>query len=150
MTLFFVLRLVHFAAMIVWLGGGLSIPVALDIRRTLARGVVHGDGLVARLSAITTMVIPAGLTTFFTGLGLVYMRGGFGAVPPRIHVAMGLTLGIFAIGALGGRPALLRLEAAVKARDQAGADAAGRRFVRCVHGEDVLRLASLALMVLPI
>jgi uncharacterized membrane protein len=150
MTLFFLLRLLHIAAVIVWLGGGLSIPVALDIRRTLARGVGQGAGLVERLSATTAMVIPAGLTTFCTGLGLVLMRGGFGAVPPRIHVGLGLTLGIFALGALVGRPALRRLAAAVEAEDQAAADAAGRRFARCVHCEDVLRLGALVLMVLPV
>ncbi|MEO5725963.1 MAG: hypothetical protein ABI134_32650 [Byssovorax sp.] len=150
MTLFFLLRLLHIAAMILWLGAGLSIPVALDIRRSLALGIAHGEGLVARLSTTSALVIPAGLTTFLTGLGLIFLRGGFSAVPRRIHVAMALTLAIFAIGALRGRPALLRLAAAVKQGDQAAAEAAGRRFTFWVRCEDVLRLSTLALMVLPI
>ena len=64
MTLFFLLRLLHLAAMILWLGVGLSIPVALDIRRSLALGIAQGEGLVTRLSTISALVIPAGLTTF--------------------------------------------------------------------------------------
>jgi hypothetical protein len=150
MTLFFLLRLLHLAAMILWLGAGLSIPVALDIRRSLALGIGHGEALVARLSTISMLVIPAGLTTFLTGLGLIFLRGGFGAVPRRIHVAMVLTLAIFGIGALLGRPALLRLASAVKRGDLEAAKAAGRRFTFWVRCEDVLRLSVLVLMVLPV
>lgn len=83
MTLFFLLRLLHLAAMIVWLGVGLSIPVTLDIRRSLALGIAHGKGLVAR-------------------------------------------------------------------GDQQEAEAAGRRFTFWVRCEDVLRVSTLALMVLPV
>lgn len=150
MTLFFLLRFLHLAAMILWLGGGLSIPVVLDVRRSLALGIGHGEALVARLSTTTALVIPAGLTTFVTGLGLIFLRGGFGAVPPRIHVAMAMTLAIFGIGALLNRPALLSLAAAVKRGDLEEAEAAGRRFTFWVRCEDALRLSILVLMVLPI
>lgn len=150
MTLFFLLRLLHLTATIIWLGAGLSIPVAFDIRRSLARGIAHGEDLVARLSTITAIVIPAGLTTFLTGLALISLRGGFSAVPRRIHVGMALTLSIFGVGAFLGRPALLRLGAAVKRGDLAAAEAAGQRFTLWVRCEDLLRLATLALMVLPI
>jgi len=81
MTLFFLVRLPHLAAMILWLGGGLSIPVARDLRRSLALELGHGEALVARLSTITAQVIPAGFTTLLTDLHFeVLPIGLFGLV----------------------------------------------------------------------
>ena len=41
-VLYSFLRLLHFAAIILWVGGGFSLPVIADVRRTLALGSEHG------------------------------------------------------------------------------------------------------------
>ena len=75
------LRLLHFAAIILWVGGGFSLPVVADIRRTVALGRAHGSALHARLVTATRLVAPAAVVALLTGVALIQLRGGFGAVP---------------------------------------------------------------------
>jgi len=75
------LRLLHFAAIILWVGGGFSLPVVADIRRTVALGRAHGSALHARLVTATRLVVPAAVVALLTGVALIQLRGGFGAVP---------------------------------------------------------------------
>src|SRR5262249_13771856 len=84
------LRLLHFAAIILWVGGGFSLPVVADIRRTLALGTEHGKALHARLVTTTRLVVPSAVVALLTGVALIQLGGGFSAVPHRFHVALGL------------------------------------------------------------
>ena len=147
---FALLRLLHIAAMTVWLGGGLSLPPGRDVQRSLAQGAVGGAPLIARLMTITRMVIPAAVVTVLSGLALIWMRGGFAAVPPRIHAGLALSLSIFAVGGLRSHPAIVALDQAFAAGDMARARVEGDRFVFWIRVEDGLRIATLVLMVVPL
>jgi uncharacterized membrane protein len=143
-------RLLHIAAMILWLGGGFSLPPVRDVRRSLALGREAGAGVVARLETITRLVVPAAAVTVLSGLLLIWMRGGFAAVPPRIHAGLAIALSIFAVGGLGSRPAIRDLGEAFAAGDMRRAEDAARRFARWVRLEDALRFTVLVLMVVPL
>jgi uncharacterized membrane protein len=143
-------RLLHFAAVILWLGGGFSLPPVRDVRRSVALGREAGARVVARLETITRLVVPAAVVTVLSGLLLVWMRGGFAAVPPRIHAGLALALSVFAVGGLGSRPAIRDLGEAFATGDTGRAEEAARRFVRWVRVEDALRFTTLVLMVVPL
>ena len=120
------------------------------MQRSVALGAAQGAPVIARLMTITRMVIPAAVATLLSGLALIWLRGGFAAVPPRIHAGLGLSLCVFAVGALGSRPAILALEEAFAAGDLARARTTANRFVFWIRIEDALRFATLVLMVVPL
>jgi hypothetical protein len=140
-------RLLHFAAVILWVGGGFSLPVVADIRRTLALAAEHGHGLYERLMTTTRLVIPSAVVALLTGVALVQLRGGFSAVPLRFHVALGLTLLIFLIGGTQSHPAIKALGRAFASGDRIVAQRAAGKLIWCLRAEDSLRFAILVLMV---
>lgn len=143
-------RLLHFAAVILWVGGGFSLPVVADIRRTLALGTEHGPALHARLMTTTRLVVPSAVVALLTGVALIQLRGGFSAVPPRFHVALGLALLMFLIGGAQTHAALKALGSALASGDHIVAQRAAGKLIWCLRTEDSLRLAILVLMVLPL
>jgi hypothetical protein len=150
MTLHSSVRLLHFAAVILWVGAGFSVPVVADIRRTLDLGAEHGPALYARLMTTTRLVVPPAVVALLTGVALVQRRGGFGAVPARFHVALGLALLIFLVGGSQTHPAIKALGRAFGSGDHVLAQRAARKLVWCVRTEDGLRFAILVLMVIPV
>jgi uncharacterized membrane protein len=144
------LRLLHFAAIILWVGGGFSLPVVADIRRTLALGTEHGPALHARLVTITRLVVPSAVVALLTGVALIQLRGGFSAVPRRFHVALGLALLMFLVGGAQTNPALTALGRALASGDHLVAHRAAGKLIWCLRIEDSLRLVILVLMVLPL
>lgn len=144
------LRLLHFAAIILWVGGGFSVPVVADIRRTLALGSAHGSALHARLVTTTRVVIPSAVVALLTGLALIQYHGGFGAVPYRFHVALGLVLLMFLVGGTLTNPAINLLGRALASGDDPVAQRAARTLIWSLRTEDILRFAILVLMVLPL
>lgn len=144
------LRLLHFAAIILWVGGGFSVPVVADIRRTLALGSEHGPALHARLVTTTRLVVPSAVVALLTGVALIQFHGGFSAVPSRFHVALGLTLLMFLLGGALTNPTINVLSRALVSGDHIVAQRAARKLIRCLRIEDSLRLAILVLMVLPL
>jgi hypothetical protein len=144
------LRLLHFVAIILWVGGGFSLPVVADIRRTLALGTEHGPALHARLVTTTRLVVPSAVVAVLTGVALVELRGGFSAVPRRFHIALGLALLIFLVGGAQTNPAITALSRALAGGDHIVARRAAARLIWCLRTEDTLRLAILVLMVRPL
>lgn len=140
-----IIKLVHLLAMGIWIGAGLTAPI--DVRRTLRLGKPHTDALIDRLRLITRILIAAGILTLGTGLALVFLKGGFKAVSPRIHVGLLLSIMVFAVGGTGVMPVLRGIDAAIAAGDEARARTLGRRFEVAAWIEEILRLAVLALMV---
>lgn len=144
--LYFTLRLLHLLAMAVWIGGATVAP--LGLRRSLAAGAEQAKLMVARLQLATKVIIPAGLTTLFSGMALVAAAGGPAHVPWRILVGAGISLCIFATGALLGSPTLNRLEAHLaQGGELAAAAALGERFLKIINVEMAMRLVVLLLMV---
>jgi putative copper export protein len=137
-------RFLHLLSMAVWVGGGLIAP--LGVQRSLARGASpHGETF-ARLAATAPILIAAGLATAATGFWLIFLKGGFKAVSPRIHVGLGLTLIIFTIGPFT-QASLARLREADAGGDAARVESLGRRFAFLAGIEEVLRIAVLTIMV---
>jgi hypothetical protein len=148
--LYVALRLLHLAAMILWLGGGLSVPVVADIRRTLEAGLAGGAALSARLRTTTLLVVPSAVVVILSGVALLALRYGFSGAPHRFHLALALALSIFVVGGTQSAPAIKALERAFASADQAAAERAGKKLIRCLRVEDLLRVSVLLLMVLPI
>jgi uncharacterized membrane protein len=147
MTAYFAVKLVHILATAVWFGGGLFLPG--DIRRTLALGRPHADALVPRIKRVVPFLIGGGNLTLLSGLALVFIAGGFAAVPPRILVGLGLTVLLLGLGASVVAPTWNRIAHLVESGgDLAEAGRIARRFSVLNHVEHALWLAVLALMVL--
>lgn len=144
MSMFALARFLHLLSMAVWVGGGLIAP--LGVRRSLARGACSHGETFERLAATAPILIAAGLATVATGFWLIFLKGGFKAISPRIHVGLGLTLIIFAIGPFT-QASLTRLREAAASGDAARLEAQGRRFAYLAGVEEVLRIAVLTIMV---
>ncbi|HEX7091543.1 MAG TPA: DUF2269 family protein [Longimicrobiales bacterium] len=101
MTAYHLLKFVHVAAAIVWVGGVITLTV---VTRRMAR--VHGGPIAQALAREQPffgqrLMMPAALTTLLSGLAMVGLLGG----RPPFWVVWGLA-GVFgssAIGALLGR-----------------------------------------------
>ena len=141
------LRALHVLGIVLWLGTGLGHPVIADIRRTLALGPEHLAPLIARLRTTTRIVLPAAVVAVATGFALVFLRGGFSAVPPRIHVGLALALGVFVVGGGFTSRAMLIL---ANSADREARERAALRIAIGLRIEDALRFSALLLMLVPI
>jgi hypothetical protein len=65
------------------------LTTAGDVRRGLAAG---DRALVERVKRQLIVSLLAGLTAVITGAAIVFLRGGFAAVPRRIAIAFGLSM----------------------------------------------------------
>lgn len=149
MNLANVLKLVHIAAMAVWLAGGLGI--AGDVRRTLARGKPHTELLVPRVDRALTIAMIAGLLTIATGLGLVFVvYGGMKGLPIRYHASLGLALVAYALLFTVLKPATARLEEALSKGEGRDLRALSKRIAMLTGIDHLLKIVILVLMVLPI
>ncbi len=64
-----------------------------SLKRALADGSPGVLRSAAKDASVRAMLAQAGsVLTLLTGLGLIFMLGGFGAVSPRIHAAFGLLI----------------------------------------------------------
>jgi uncharacterized membrane protein len=97
----------HVLSMAVWLGAALTI--AGDVRRTISRGKPHTDILAARIERSLGINAVAATFTLLSGLGLVFAKGGFGAISPMVHAGFALALVVFATELLGLRPTVAKL-----------------------------------------
>lgn len=146
---YLVVRTLHVVGMLLWLGAGLSFPVVADVRRSLAAGPSQASALRERLKTTSMIVIPSAIVTLVTGLLLITFRGGFGAVPPRIHVGLLCALLVFATGAGYTSPAMIRMGNALEKGEVPEANAAADRVVLGLRLEDTLRLLALLAMLIP-
>jgi hypothetical protein len=98
--LYLALRFVHIALMATWFGSVLFL--AGDVRRTVTAGPDGFPLLAGRVKRSNVVAIAAGWGTILTGVALIFTVGGFGAVPPTIHVALLLSLVNAGVGAAMG------------------------------------------------
>ena len=116
--LYLALRFVHIASMAAWFAPMLF--MAGDARRSIEAG---GDlaPLRRRLSVAGAIAGVGGIVTVLTGVALIFAMGGFGAVPPTIHVGLLLGIVMWLVGAFGMGGTARKLDAAIAsggAKDQ--------------------------------
>lgn len=143
-----VLLFTHVLAMAIWFGGGFGLPG--DIRRTLARGKPHTELLAGRVNRALALTTWSSLATIGTGLGLVFAKGGFKAVSPRIHAGLALALVAFAIHLLIVRPKASQLEKALATGEGKDLRSIQRRIGMATGIDHLLKTIVLLLMVIPI
>lgn len=114
--LYQLLVIVHVMVAMTWFGGTLMLP------RTL-RQIASCDSACAKaqlpgLQRSGMIGAGAGILVLLTGLGLALMFPGgmglgFGALPARYHIAIGLTLGWNILGLVGVGPSMRKFAEAV-------------------------------------
>lgn len=136
------LRFIHIAAMAALFAA--SVSAAGDVRRTVAAGPAHADLLQERMRRTSILATIAGWTTILSGIALIVMLGGFGAVSPAIHIGLLLTLIMIPLGMMQGRTATQAVEAL-----RTGADTLppARRLAMLSHTFHLLWAMVLLLMV---
>lgn len=130
MDLYLILKLVHVACAIVWVGGAsvLTLLVAVLLGRGDDDATMAGVSYVALLG--NRVFAPIGLVTIATGLTLGWLGGWF---PQAWTVlAMVMVACTFLLGALVLGPACDRAVKTWKAGDMPAAMALGRRVLRLV------------------
>jgi hypothetical protein len=145
MTLYLLLRFLHFVATAVWLGAALWVPG--DVKRTLSLGPPHLAGLSRRVRPALRLGVWAGVATIATGAGLT-MTGG----STRPGIVVGFVIALFLL--ILGMTILLPAGKRAAALAEAGGDLAeARRLARSLAAFSgvghLLWLAALAAMVLP-
>ena len=103
--------------------------------KAAAAALVNRSGMLASIF---------GLSTFITGLVLIFYRGGFKVVSPTIHAGMGLVLVMILIGAFFMKPTGQRIAAAVDQGEEAWS-AARKRFAM---GDGIMQLLWVIVLVL--
>lgn len=146
-TRYLALRLVHLAAMAVWIGGPLVAVVG--VRKALLAGGEVARDKSAWLLAITPIFIVAGLTTVASGIGLLVTLGGFAAVRWTVLAGAGVAVAALPFGGLMTRPALIGLRRHFEAGGS-GPDSKRlvSRFLLSHRIEFALRVTALVLMVI--
>jgi hypothetical protein len=111
-VLYLGLRFVHILLMAAWFAPHLF--MAGDARRTIEGG---GDlGLLrGRLALAGRVGGASGTLTLLTGVALIFLVGGFGAVSPAIHVGLLLGLAMWFVGLLGTGGTARKIDAAIAA-----------------------------------
>ena len=144
-----ILLVLHITLAALWLGP------PLGLNKTLARGLAGGQD--ALRTAMGEFRFRGGLAriggtgVLVTGLALIFVRGGFGAVAPQFHAALGIVVlaivnSIF-FGILGAR-----VDAAANDYSEAKRGDAAQAIKRIgihSHVQHAFWLAALILMLLP-
>ena len=99
-------RVLHILFVAAWFG--MSVSIGADAKRAINNADSKGGELmIERASKNFGMSFAAMLLTFGSGLALLFAKGGFSAVNPKIHMGLGMTLiaivfrGALAIPAFG-------------------------------------------------
>jgi len=145
---FYTLKVVHFAAAATWFGHKMLIPG--DCRRSVeARGDV-AKALITRIERAEKVGIGSGVLTLLSGVALIFLLGGFGAMPWRIHLGLALVLVSFAVGGLGAAPGWARAKKGIEAEDWDEARAGVRRLSVAMNVEQLIWFVVLIVMVVRI
>lgn len=142
-------RLIHILSIAVWFGTKLLVPA--DVRSAIGDGDAAVASAIRRTNLVQKVAISASMVTLASGLTMIFLFGGFGAVPTRIHVGFGMTLAIFGLGAFSVDRRWKRFrEAASAGQSRADLGKLERRLAHAMTLENVLWLAVLVLMVFPL
>lgn len=102
---------------------------------------------VPALSRELNLTAASALIAIATGVGLIFVHGGFKAVPPRIHASLGLVVIAFVVGLVLETPALVKIRAAVERSALGEAQPHVKRVVIGAMIEHSVWLVVLVLMV---
>jgi len=139
------LLVIHMLGMALWFAA--SLTITSDIRRTIARGKPHTDVLEVRVARSLNFSAVGAVLSIASGLGLIFVRGGFGAVSPRIHVGFTLALVTLAIELFLLRGELAKMGAALESGATRSLSAMARRVSMYAGSSHLLKLTILVLMV---
>jgi hypothetical protein len=139
-------KLIHVLSIACWFGPKLLVPA--DLRRAIHDGGAAMEQAIARINLVQKVTIAASMVTLASGLGMIFLYGGFKHVPLRIHIGLGLTLAIFGLGAFGVDKAWARLRDGIRGgRAQAELAQLERKMAFLMTCENVVWIAVLLLMV---
>jgi hypothetical protein len=105
-------RLIHILSIALWFGPKILVPA--DLRRAIGDGGEAMESAIRRINLVQKVAIAASMVTLASGLGMIFLSGGFSHVPHRIHAGLALTLAIFGLGAFGVDKAWARIRVAAK------------------------------------
>src|SRR5580704_5366906 len=106
-------RLIHIFSIAVWFGPKLLVPA--DLRGAIRDGSMAFEASIRRVNLVQKVAITASMVALASGLTMIFLRGGFSMVDHRIHLGLGLTLLLFALGAFGVDKAWKRLRDGMRA-----------------------------------
>ena len=92
-----VLRTVHLISMATWFAAALFMPG--DVRRTLESPNSDLELLRGRANRAVRLATVFSWATLLSGIALIFAVGGFGEVPPPIHISLLLALVAIGVGA---------------------------------------------------
>lgn len=146
--LYYVVKILHIISMSVWFGSALS--WVRDIKKSLEMGEPHLKPMVSRINTGSIISSASGILTILTGIGFVFFKGGFGAVPVRIHIGMTFALAMFVVGVFVMRPTWAKIEGIVASNgDLTMAKDYTKRIAMLSGIFQLLWLLSLITMVVP-
>jgi hypothetical protein len=149
MLLYTLLKFFHIMFSSIWFGA--SFLVSKDIRKTIEAGQPHLELLIGRVQSTERLGIPTGLLTLITGLGLIFMSGGFKSVPLQINLSLLLTIILFFLGGLIISPTWKKIVVIIKQNgDLSEAKKLSKNFTVLMGFEHLLRMIILILMVVRI
>ena len=104
MSFYFLLsvRALHFIFMAIWIGAAMMTPG--DVKRSFAAGnpaATELELLRARVRLGSIVAAVGAWGTILSGLGLVFLMGGFAAVPRAIHAALVVAVVMLIVGRVG-------------------------------------------------
>lgn len=101
------LRLLHIAAMTVWVGGP---PIAvIGARAAMLRGGETAIAKVRWLISVTPVIIASAVLTVGSGIALIVHLGGLSNLRPTVLAGIALAIATFPVGGFMNRPALMKL-----------------------------------------
>ena len=145
--LYRVLLVIHISAAALALGG--SAGLLRHLRGALAVNVQAFQLATEDTVRRTKLMFLSGLVILATGLALIFVRGGFGAVPVQIHIALLIMLVWIAVSASLLRPTVAQLAELGRA-SQLDSQAIGKKFKRLAMSQGILHGCWLIMLVLMI
>lgn len=135
----------HISAAALVFGGATGIVRSLKTNLELGGEAFKlATGGAARQSRIVAM---SSIVTLASGLGLIFMAGGFGAVPLNFHIALAIMLGAIVVSSVTVGPSVMKLSGLALA-ENVDKDASLKLIKRIAMGTGILHLLWLIMLTL--
>lgn len=140
-----VVLLVHISAAALLFGGGIGIVRNLKATLELSRDAFK----LATADAVRrgNLMGLGSILTLATGLGLMFMAGGFAAVPLNFHMALAIMLGAIVVSSVIVRPSVMKLSGLALA-ENVDKEACLKLTKRLAMGTGILHLLWFAMLTL--
>jgi hypothetical protein len=134
--------------MSIWFGAALS--WVRDIKKSLELGEPHLKPMVSRINSMSILSTISGTITIVTGVVFIFLKGGFGVVPIRIHIGFTFALAMFVIGVFVIRPTWAKIEGTIASNgDINNAKLNSKKIAMLTSIFHLLWLLTLVTMVVP-